>query len=251
VDRSGNFIASNNYKTGKVMIWKLKDGVYRGKTVQELLLEPKVHGANFSADNRWLLVPATGPNKVFVNQFDQKTGTLKPNQPAFGSGPREEGQARHPRHLLFHPTMQNILYTTNENDEPGVCVWRWDTTQGMLNPIQNIVTKPNIDGKFSTATLRMSPNSKFLFVSNRDRGGKSSISSLKIDPGSGKLSLVGRTPCENVPRSFCLDGSGKFAFVAGQTDNRLGVYSINQSTGQLIKIQQHEVGKRPSWVEVR
>jgi 6-phosphogluconolactonase (cycloisomerase 2 family) len=121
----------------------------------------------------------------------------------------------------------------------------------MLNPIQNIVTKPNIDGKFSTATLRMSPNSKFLFVSNRDRGGKSSISSLKIDPGSGKLSLVGRTPCENVPRSFCLDGSGKFAFVAGQTDNRLGVYSINQSTGQLIKIQQHEVGKRPSWVEVR
>ena len=70
VDSTGGFIAGNHYGPGKVTIWALEDGVYRGKTVQELELEPKAHSAAFSADNRWLLVPATGPNKVFVNRFD-------------------------------------------------------------------------------------------------------------------------------------------------------------------------------------
>ena len=67
------------------------------------------------SDNRWLLVPATLPNKVFVQQFDPKQGTITPNSPPFGAAPTSEDQARHPRHLVFHPKLANVLYTTNES----------------------------------------------------------------------------------------------------------------------------------------
>ena len=252
VERSGKFIAGNNYKTGKVSVWKLDDAVYRGETVMELMLEPKAHGANFSSDNRWLLVPATGPNKVFVNRFDTKTGRLSPNNPPFAIGPIAVDQARHPRHLLFHPTNHEILYTTNESSEPGVCVWNWNNAKGTLKPIQNIVTKPDdFEGRMSTATLHLTPDARYLYVSNRNKDGHSSIVGFRVNSEDGRLTMIDQTPCENVPRSFCMDRTGKFIYVAGQIDNRLGVYSIDQATGKLTKVEQHQVGKRPSWVEAR
>ncbi len=259
VDRTGQYIAGNHYGPGKASLWKLDGGVYRGTTAQELPLEEKAHSAVFSADNRWLLVPATGPNKVFVNAFHPEEGKLTPNKPPFGSGPAGEDEARQPRHLILHPAKKDILYTTNEREHPGVCVWKWDGEKGTLEPIQNIRTAPDqFEGRISTADLHITPNAKFLYVSNRnivDRKskpvGKSSIVGFRVDAADGRLTMIGHTPCENVPRSFCIDQTGKFVYVAGQIDNRLGVYAIDQDSGNLTKIEQHEVGKRPIWVETR
>ena len=51
-----------------------------------------------------------------------------------------------------------------------------------------------------------------------------------------------------MPRSFTSDTPGKFRYVAGQADNRLGAYRI-EPNGTLKKIAQYEVGKGPIWVE--
>ena len=51
-----------------------------------------------------------------------------------------------------------------------------------------------------------------------------------------------------MPRTFTIDKLGKFLYVAGQTDARLGVYRI-ENTGALKKITQYKVGKGPIWVE--
>jgi len=252
VDRTGQYIAGNSYKLGKVMLWKLDEGVYRGGKLVDLDLGPRAHAANFSADNRWLLVPATEPNKVFVNRFDADTGTLVQNDPAFATGPTGEKEARQPRHLLFHPSKKDVVYSTNERDEPGVCVWRWETEKGILKPVENIVTKPDgFEGQISTATLRITADSRFLFVSNRNKEGHSSIVSFRTDPESGALKLIGHTPCESVPRTFCLDRGNKFVYVAGQLDSRLGVYVIDLTAGKLSRVEQHPIGKRPTWMEVR
>jgi len=37
VDQTGPYIAGNNYKLGKVMLWKLDEGVYRGATLRILV----------------------------------------------------------------------------------------------------------------------------------------------------------------------------------------------------------------------
>jgi len=252
-DNNGEFLAGNHYGPGKASIWKI-DPVYRGELVQALDLEKRAHSAVFSPDNHWLLVPATGPNKVFVNHFMAQVGTAEPNDPPFASGPTGADEARQPRHLIFHPNL-SLAYTTNEREQPGVGVWQWDTEKGTLNSIQNNVTHPEgFPGNITTADLHITPNARFLYVSNRDttsRGaptGEDSIVAFRVDPQTGHLAFIGHYPCERVPRSFTIDKLGKFLYVAGQGDARLGAYRIEES-GALTKISQYEVGKGPIWIE--
>lgn len=252
-DNNGEFLAGNHYGPGKASIWGI-DPIFRGERIEELTLEEKAHSAVFSPDNLWLLVPATGPNKVFVNHFTAQVGTSEPNDPPFAMGPMGEGEARQPRHLIFHPNL-SVAYTTNEREQPGVGVWQWDTERGTLKEVQNIVTQPDgFDGRITTADLHMTPNARFLYVSNRDtteRGapsGEDSIVGFSVDPQTGGLTMIGHYPCERVPRSFTVDQLGKFVYVAGQGDARLGAYRI-EASGALTKITQYEVGKGPIWVE--
>jgi 6-phosphogluconolactonase len=219
-----------------------------------LTFEQKAHSTVFSPDNHWLLVPATGPNKVFINHFTAQVGSTKPNDPPFANGPAGERNARQPRHLIFHPNL-SIAYTTNERDQPGVGVWQWDTEKGTLISIQNIVTQPEgFNGRITTADLHLTRDARFLYVSNRDNSkrrsptGKDSIVGFSVDPQTGRLKLIGHNPCERVPRSFTIDKLGKYLYVAGQGDARLGAYRIEES-GVLKKITKYEVGNGPIWVE--
>lgn len=252
-DNNGEFLAGNHYGPGKASIWKI-DPVYKGETLHELTLEKKAHSAVFSPDNKWLLVPATGPNKVFVNHFTAQVGTIEPSKVPFVSGPSGESQAQQPRHLIFHPNL-SVAYTTNEREQPGVGVWQWDTEAGLLKPVQNIVTQPKgFKGKITTADLHMTPDGRFLYLSNRDitqrdaPDGEDSIVGFGVDPQTGQLTMIGHTPCERIPRSFTIDKLGKFLYVAGQGDAKLGAYRIEES-GVLKKIKQYQVGKGPIWVE--
>lgn len=255
VEAGGRYLAGNHYGPGKATIWKLEDGVYRGHTIQELTLEQKAHSSIFSPDNRWLLVPATGPNKVFINRFDAQTGQATPNNPPSANGPAGVGHARQPRHLIFHPNGK-IVYTTNEREQPGVGVWKWDARRGTLQTIQDIVTQPaDFDGKITTADLRLTPDKEFLYVSNRDITqrnapvGRDTIVGFRVNTKDGRLQLIGHTPCERHPRSFTIDDTGRFVYVAGQVDSKLGAYRINPESGKLSRIAQYRVGSRPIWVE--
>ena len=253
-DAKGNYLAGNHYGPGKVTVWKLEDNIYRGHTNQEVELEQKAHSSVFAPNNRFLLVAATGPNKVFQLRFDPSTGKTKPNEPAFAEGPQGENEARQPRHLIFHSN-KNIVYTTNERELPGVGVWAWDPAKGSLKSIQNVPTlQDDFKGDITTADLHMTPDQKFLYVSNRDvtdrksTTGKDSIVAFSVNPDNGRLTKIGHFPCEHVPRSFVIGKNGRFLFVAGQGDNRLGTYRINPTTGSLDKIEQRETGSNPSWV---
>ncbi|MEC8507058.1 MAG: beta-propeller fold lactonase family protein, partial [Planctomycetota bacterium] len=163
-------------------------------------------------------------------------------------------EARQPRHLVFHPNLP-VAYTTYERDPPGIGVWQWETEKGMLKPIQNLITQPDsFRGRITTADLHMTPNGRFLYLSNRDTTqrnsptGKDSIVGFRVHPQTGKLQRVGDFPCERIPRSFTIDKLGHFLYVAGQGDGRLGAYRI-EGSGELTKIQTYEVGEKPIWVE--
>ena len=80
------------------------------------------------------------------------------------------------------------------------------------------------------------------------RTGEDSIVGFSVDPDSGRLTMIGHTDCEHVPRSFDVDETGSFVYVAGQGDDKLGVYRIDPETGSLKKVAQYDVGARPSWV---
>lgn len=245
-DTKGNYLSGNHYREGKMSVWKLTKGVYEGEIVQELTLGNKAHSTIFSKDNKYILVPATGPNKVFQIKFDENTGKVTPNNPAFARGPKKG--AREPRHLVFNRKL-NIAYTTQERNNPGVATWTWDPEEGLLKIIQNIVTtKENVES-ITTADLHITPNNKLLYISSRDKNNeRDSIIGFKIDPQSGRLSLIQHFPSEHIPRSFCISKSGKYIYVVGQGDAKLGVYKIVATNGNLEKITQYKTSNSPIWV---
>jgi len=126
----------------------------------------------------------------------------------------------------------------------------------VLEPVQNIVTQPKgFEGRIATADLHLTPEARFLYISNRDvshRGpepGEDSIVGFRVDPETGRLTKIGHQPCERIPRSFTIDASGRFLYVAGRAEDRLGVYRIDRETGELSRVTGYDTGEGPIWVE--
>ena len=244
-DHSDNYIAGADYGRGTASIWKLENSVYKGALIQEILLEKNAHAVRFSPNNKMLFIPATGPNKIFQLAFDQKTGKVAQTTPALGP---ETGAAQ-PRHLVFHPAL-DVAYSTQERNKPGVAVWYWKPSKGTLELVQTLTSSEDTSGRIMTADLHMSPDTKFLYISMRDPQKElDQIITYKINAADGSLTLINKFPSEHIPRSFCLNKTGDFAFVAGLRENKLGIYKINKTTGDLIKVMQYETGKNPIWVE--
>ena len=256
LDATDRYLAASNYGGGSVTVWGIGEKrIAKGEPVATMALEKAAHSSVFSPDNRFLLVPATTPNKIFQLKFDAKTGALTKNDPPSASGPTGEGEAQQPRHLVFHPNNSKIAYTTLERTLPGVGVWRWDADKGTLEVIQNIPTIPDgFTGSITTADLHLTPDAKFLYVSNRDLTdrkavtGDSSIVGFKVDAETGKLTLIGHTPAPQVPRGFAIDQAGEFLYAAGQTAAKLAIYRIDKATGALTEIERIGTGKGPNWV---
>ncbi len=256
LDQTERFIAGNNYGEGSVAVWAIDDkGILRGEPVATMMLEKAAHSSVFSPGNGTLLVPATTPNKVFQLPFTIKAGALAFGESSSVSGPKGEGTAQQPRHLVFHPN-RRVAYTTLERESPGVGVWKWSEEKGGLTLKQNLISTPEgYTGSATTADLHLTPNTRFLYVSNRDLTdrkaltGNSSIVGYRVDPAGGELTLVGHTPCPQVPRSFAIDQNGEFLYAAGQTAAKLEVFRINSETGALTSIEMIDTLKGPNWVQ--
>ncbi len=257
-DATNRFLAGSNYGAGKVGIWPLdQEGIYQGEAPRDFVLEKNAHSSVFSPDNRFLFVPATGPNKIFQLVFNPATGAVQPNHPPSAPGPVGETEAQQPRHLIFHPT-KAIAYTTLEQKMPGVGVWKYISESGTMEIIQSLVSIELGDSVgMSTADLHLSSDQRFLFVSNRDSKKtdnpaerRDAIAVFKVDPASGNLSFVKRFPCEQIPRSFAVGLEDNLLFVSGQGDSKLGVYEIDPASGHLKKLETHDLPGKPSWVGV-
>jgi 6-phosphogluconolactonase len=105
-----------------------------------------------------------------------------------------------------------------------------------------------LPGEITPGTSQ-TPSPRAFFRPRPPNAGRDSIVGFQVDPDTGHLTLIGHNPCERVPRTFTIDPSGKYLYVAGQGDSRLGAYAINPDTGALTKIEQHETGNRPIWVQ--
>ncbi|MEM9018872.1 MAG: beta-propeller fold lactonase family protein, partial [Verrucomicrobiota bacterium] len=256
LDANERFLAGNNYGGGTATVWKIGDDkVGVGEPVATIQLEKAAHSSVFSPGNGFLLVPATTPNKIFQLRFDEESGEISPNDPPFVSGPVNEETAQQPRHIVFHPNGK-IAYTTQERESPGVAAWSWDESTGQLELLQNVITFPeNWEGSITTADLHLTPDTKFLYVSNRDLTdrkavtGDSSIVGFTVDPETHLLELIGHTPCPQVPRSFAIDRAGEFVYVAGQTAAKLATYRLNGETGELTFVEEIDTLKSPNWVK--
>jgi len=237
LDNTGRFVLVANYDGGNIAVFPVgKDGrlgtrtafiQYVGSSVnKDRQSAPHAHEIATSNDNRFVLVPDLGTDKLMVYRFNAATGGLAPGNPAFVKLPPSSG----PRHFAMAPSGK-FVYLVNELSST-VTVLAFDSSSGQLHHQQTLSTLPReFKGENTTAEIEVDARGKFLYVSNR---GDDSIAVFVIDPHDGKLTLVERTPTGGrTPRHFTLDPTGKWMFAANQDSNTVNIFAVDATSGRL------------------
>ncbi|HTH46958.1 MAG TPA: lactonase family protein [Candidatus Limnocylindria bacterium] len=246
VDATGHALIAANYGGGSLVTFRIAaDGSlqphasfiqHTGSSVNpQRQKEAHVHSANLSRDNRCVFVCDLGLDKVFVYDLDPSKATLTAHEPPFatlapGTGPRHLAWSPHGKFAFVNGEMLSTLTS-----------FRYDAEKGRLSEVQTVPTLPaDFKGNSTTAEVRVHPNGKFVYVSNR---GHDSITVFRTD-GKGGLSLVEHVPTQGkTPRNFNFDPSAKWLWAENQDSNSIFLYSVNAETGHLTPTgQKLEVG---------
>lgn len=196
-----------------------------------------VHSVVLSPAEDYLFTADLGMDKILTYKFSP--AQLKPLQEAstpFVSVTSGSG----PRHLTFHPNRKWAYLS----EEMSGTVDFFKYQSGKLSPHQNIATHPaDFTGQPGTADIHISPDGRFLYVSNR--GIENNLAIFSINQVSGKLTLKGyQSASGKTPRNFAIDPTGQYLLVANQDSNNIVIFKRNKITGLLKETgQQIELPK--------
>lgn len=236
IDATGDLVFAGNYLGGSLVMFPLKEdgslasakvaveheGSGPDKSRQE---SPHVHCTYVSPDNNYLFVADLGTDRVVSYNIDLEKEAL--HSSLVYEYNTEPGAG--PRHLTFHPNGE-YAYLVNELNGSVVA---FNYTDGAMEPIQTVSTLPkSYSGAVSGADIHVSPDGKFLYVSNRED--LNNIVFYSIDQKSGKLTKAGQQPAGGVhPRNFTIDPTGQFLLVANRHTDNIVIFKRNQETGEL------------------
>ncbi len=256
VDATGKSVLVANYSSGSVASLPVKPDGSLGEAASfiqhsgsgadpERQKGPNAHSIILSPDNRFALAADLGIDKIMIYRLDASEAKLTTNevvpfiQLTPGSGPR---------HLTFHPNGQQV-YSINELANT-ITVFPYDTVWGTLKVRQTISTLPaDFTGKSYTADLKITPDGKFLYGTNR---GHDSIAAYRISD-FGRLSLIGIQPSLGKgPQNLLITPDGRWLLCANMPGNSVIVFQIDAATGQLKATGEPIAMPMPScirWVE--
>lgn len=237
VDATGSYVLVANHGSGSAAVYPIQaDGSlgaasdvvqHSGSGIDpERQRGPHAHSVTFDRSNRFVFVCDKGIDKVMVYRLDHGTGKLIPNDPPFASV--RPGSA--PRHLALHPS-RPYVYEINESGST-VTGFVLDEESGALREIETVSTLPaDYTGRNFTADIRVHPNGKFLYGSNR---GHNSVAIFAIAPDSGRLSPLGHASTRgDIPRNVNLDPSGRLLLAANQDSDTIVAFAVDAENGTL------------------
>lgn len=234
VDNSRQLVYSSNYHKGLISISKIQtDGSL--SLINEVANEghgPKpeqtsshIHFTDLTPDNR-LVVCDLGTDQVLT--FDvSENGAIKQiaeyrSEPGFGS-----------RHIVFHKNGK-LAYLAGELSSE-VSLLSYNQTDGSFKEIQTLSSIPSDwNAHNGIAAIRISKDSRFLYVSNR---GNNSIAcySLAVD---GTMTLIQLISTEgDFPRDFSLNKTEQFLVVANQNTDNATLFERDSTSGKLTLLQ--------------
>ena len=113
-----------------------------------------------------------------------------------------------------------------------------------MTPLDTVTTLPaGFSGPNSTAHVQITPDGKFLYVSNR---GHDSLAIFRIDERTGRVTVAGHASSGGrTPRDFGIDSTGSFLLAANQASDNVVVLRIDRQTGALAPVGQPVPVPRP------
>ncbi|HEY1206624.1 MAG: lactonase family protein [Bryobacteraceae bacterium] len=234
VNHAGTFVLVANYGSGSVALLPIEaDGSLAQRsffaqhtgsgTDRSRQQGPHAHSASFSPDDRFALSADLGVDLIYVYRLGAARGPLS----MAGSIGVLPGSG--PRHLAFDPDGK-FVYAINELSAT-VTAFAWN--DGVLRDIGTVPALPqDYQGPKSGAEIEVHPNGRFLYASNR--GEANDIAIFNIDALTGRLTPAGHTASGGrTPRSFRIDPTGQYLFVANQDSNNVVVFRIDPLNGRL------------------
>jgi 6-phosphogluconolactonase len=239
LDKASRHVLVANYDGGSVAVFALRpDGSigdwtafdqHKGQSVNPIRqTHAYAHAIVLDTTNKFALVPDLGVDRLYIYRYDEVSGHLEPNVPAFA--PIAPGSG--PRHVRFHPNGRWV-YLINEIAST-IVAFTWDSVAGTLTPFQTVSTLPaDFSGVSACAELEIHPNGRFLYGSNR---GHDSVAVFAIDQATGKLSPVEFQPSGGkTPRNFAFDPTARWLILTNQDSSNAVVFRVDPNSGRLTE----------------
>jgi len=237
VDATGRVLLAANYRDGYVASMAIHaDGTldapqiirHEGRGTHPTRQEkPHVHSVTVSPDNRHVVVCDLGLDQIFTYELGVTQAKLAPANPPFVATAPGAG----PRHFKFSPDAAHA-YAINELANT-IVAYDYDATRGALTPRQTVSSlPPDFTGENTTAEIRVHPNGRYLYGSNR---GHDSIAVYGI-AATGELSLSEIVPSGGrTPRNFALSPNGRWLVCGHQDTPLITVFRVDPATGRLAR----------------
>jgi 6-phosphogluconolactonase len=247
VDATGRYLAVASHAGGSVHLFPLEEDGRLGAESDahrhagsgpdpRRQAGPHPHAVNFDRDNRFLLVPDLGADRIFAYELDRAAGRLIPV--ADGGAPLPPGSG--PRHLAFDAG-GGFVYLMCEMSA-RIAVFAYDRASARLRQIQDVDALPDgFDGYRSGAALVLHPSGRFLYATTRSHGssgrpqkpGLDHVAWFEIDRTEGTLRPRGRTESGGeIARAAALDPASGRLYVANQGSGSVVPFRIDPLTGE-------------------
>lgn len=224
-----------NYSSGSISVFKkTKAGginpaaqiiEHKGRSKNnERQASSHVHQVQFSPDGKYVLASDLGTDKIYIYNYDKNSDneilSIKDSvQVRRGGGPR---------HLTFSPNGK-FAYLLQELD--GVVI-AFSYHDGILRKLEETqVVDDDFRGEIGAAAIKLSPDGKFLYATNRGVANDITVFVVHAD---GRLNYKASYPSGGKgPRDFAIDPSGSYLLVANQNSNEITVFKRDNVSGKL------------------
>jgi 6-phosphogluconolactonase len=265
LDRTGRFLFGASYGGHLISVNAVgADGRVAPEPLQVIAVGRNAHSIRVDESNRFAFVPTLGSDEIFQFSFDVKSGRLNSNTPAVFLMKPMTG----PRHFVTSGD-NKFLYVLSEL-QGTVTSFALDANTGLLTEVSAATGLPsdsslvpgvprgavgganappprNTDNDIWAADIHLSPNGRFLYISERT---SSTLAAFSVDAASGKLGYLSSTSTERQPRGFAIDPKGRFLIASGEKSETISVYAIDQASGALRFLDKYPAGKGANWVEI-
>ena len=230
----GKYLYCANYMNSRVTEFSLNpDGslkarerviAYQGHGPHPRQTVPHPHFVNFTPDGRFLAVIDLGLDAVTLYELDGDGRIQTESARVFKVEPGGSG----PRHWVFN-RQGNIAYLCNEVGNTTAVL---DYAEGCLRQKQILSTlPPGCTAETKAAAIRLSPDERFLYVSNR---GFDSVAVYRVDPADGTLTLLEIVPSEgSSPRDIAFLPDGRHFACANEFSDRVAFFDFDPESGRI------------------
>lgn len=265
LDKTGRFLFGASYGAHLISVNAVgADGRVAPDPLQVIPVGRNAHSIRTDASNKFVFVPTLGSDEIFQFTFDAASGRLSSNTPAVAlmkplTGPRHFAMSGDNKFLFALSELLGTVTTFSLDSRTGVLT-EVSSASGLPPGSKLVPGAPrgavgapggppprNTDNDIWAADIHVTPNGKFLYISERT---SSTLGAFSVDAATGKLSYLGSAPTEKQPRGFAIDPKGRFLVAAGEKSDTISVYAIDQAAGTLKLLQKYPAGKGANWVEI-